>query len=279
MKLGFCTGLSEESIKFAADAGFMCLEIFAGGDLIDPNTTTKDKIKKARALLDQHGIAASTVFHYEDYAAPDEAASKKAWNNLKKTMDIAEGLGTSIVTCNAWVPGSASLADKFKFYKKSFSTFAKWFEDRGMKLAIENCPHDFHNISWNVANWEVMFNEVPSEAIGLEYDPSHLVWQQIDYLAALRKFASRIYAFHAKDTQVLRDVVSVYGMNGGKSWWRFRVPGYGDVCWKSIFQILSDIDYKGDMVIEHEDPVFDGPRRQEGLKLGLKCLETFVVQQ
>lgn len=279
MKLGFCTGFDEASIKFAAEAGFTCLEIFAGGDLLDPNTITKDKIKKATDILDRHGIVASTVFHYEDYAAPDPAAQKKAAANLKKTMDIAEGFGTKIVTCNAWVPEPAPLADKFKFYRKSFGTFAKWFEDRGMKLAIENCPHGWHNISWSVANWEVMFNEVPSPAIGLEYDPSHLVWQQIDYVAALRKFGDRVYAFHAKDTQVLRHVLATYGMDGGQQWWRFRVPGYGDVCWKTIFQILTDINYKGDMVIEHEDPVFHGDRREEGLKLGLMCLERFVIQK
>jgi len=278
MKLGFCTPFSEEMVGFAAEAGFKCIEIFPGGP-INPQTITQTKIKKAREVLDAHGIVPSSVFYIGDYAAADAAARRQATKNLKSMMDIAEGLGTKIVTTIARVPADATLKDKLKSYKKSFSTFARMFEDRGMKLAIENWPAGGGNMACNVANWEAMFNEVPSPAIGLEYDPSHLVWQRMDYLAALREFADRVYIFHAKDTQILRRVLARHGINGSERWWRFRVPGYGEIDWKAIFQALSDVGYAGDMVIEHEDPVFDGPRRKEGFRLGLKCLEQYVVQE
>ena len=278
MKLGFCTPFSEDMVKFAAEAGFKCLELFSGGP-IDPKTVAETGIKQAREVLDNHGRVASSVFNQGKYDAAHDGARKEATENLKKAMDIAEGLGTKIVTTIARVPGDVSLADKLKSYKKNFGEFARIFEGRGMKLAIENWPANLCNMAWNVANWEAMFNEVPSPAIGLEYDPSHLFWQQIDHLAALRDFADRVYMFHAKDTQILRGVLARHGMDSGERWWRFRVPGYGEINWKPIFQVLSDVGYAGDIVIEHEDPVFDGPRRKEGFRLGLKCLEQYVVQE
>ena len=278
MKLGFCTPFSEEIIKFAAEAGFRCVELFARGSL-DPGSITETQIKKAREVLDANGIVPSSVFYQGDYAATDAGKQKQAFDGLRKTMDVAESLGTKIVTTIAKVPGDASEAEQLSSYKSSFGTFAKWFEDRGMQLAIENWPAGGANLARTVAGWEAMFNEVTSPAIGLEYDPSHLMWQQMDYLAALRDFADRVYIFHAKDTQILRGVLSRHGTDGGERWWRFRVPGYGELDWKTMFQILSDVGYAGDMVIEHEDPVFDGPRRLEGFRLGLKCLEQYVVQE
>jgi sugar phosphate isomerase/epimerase len=277
MKLGFCTAFSEDAVKFAAEAGFRCLELFAQGPL-DPGTITKTGIRKTREVLDKYGIVPASIFYHGDYAAPRATARKQAATNLKKTMDVAQGLGTNIITTIARVPEDASLKDKLSSYKKSFGTFAKWFEDRGMKLAIENWPANHGNIAWTVANWEAMFGEVPSKAIGLEYDPSHLLWQRMDYKAALRDFADRVYMFHAKDTQIFYNVLARHGIDGGQRWWQFRVPGYGEVDWKGIFQILSDVGYAGNMVIEHEDPVFDGPRRKEGFLLGLKRLQQYIVQ-
>jgi len=278
MKLGFCTPFTEEMIAFAAEAGFRCVEIFASGEL-DAATITKSKIQRAREVLDTHGIVPSSIFYHGDYAAPRAPERRKAVSGLKKAMDIAEGLGTKIVTTIARVPVGVSVTEQLKSYKQNFSEFAKMFRDRGMKLAIENWPAGGGNMARTVANWEAMFNEVPSKAIGLEYDPSHLLWQGMDYEAALRDFGDRVYVVHAKDTQFFYDVLATHGIEGGLRWWRFRIPGYGEVDWKSIFQILSDIGYAGDMVIEHEDEVFDGPRRKEGFILGLKCLGQYVVQK
>ena len=276
MRLGFCTSYSMEWIEFARSAGFECLEIFVGGNL-DPAKVKDADIKKARQVFSENSVAVSTVFHYENYAAKEAPARRRAAKNLYRTMDIAKGLGTNIVTLNAWVPVDVPLEEKLAFYKTTYTEFAKRATDKGVRLAIENCPHGFANISWNVSNWEKMFEAVPSKAIGLEYDPSHLLWQGIDYLRALRDFSDRVYAFHAKDTQILKHVLERDGMHGEAPWWRFRVPGYGDVDWQQLFVILSDIGYDGDMVIEHEDPVFDGDRRKEGLRLGLMHLSKFVV--
>lgn len=100
----------------------------------------------------------------------------------------------------------------------------------------------------------------------------------MDYLAAIREFGDRIYAFHAKDTQILRDKLNRTGIYGdqwlNQGWWRFRMPGYGDADWKGIFVALSDVKYDGDIIIEHEDPTYPG---EEGLRRGAKFLRQFIL--
>jgi len=272
MRLGFCTGWDEKNFKFAKKAGFDGVEIFVGG-MIDPATATDDDVKKARESLDKIGVKALTLFHYQNYADP--ANREQSWKNFRRTMEMAKTMGTDVVTCNAWVPRDVSIDEKLAFYKKSFGRFAKWAEDLGVKVGIENCPHGLANIAYSPALWTRMWEAVPSAAIGLEFDPSHLVWQGVDYIAALYEHGSRVYAFHAKDTEINHYKLEKQG-NLMPGWWRYRIPGWGDVDWRRIFMALYDIGYTGDMVIEHEDPVFEGERREEGLRLGLWELQSHV---
>ena len=270
MKLGFCTRYSEERVKFAKEAGFDCLEIFAGGEL-DPEKASDEDLKKAKGVLDHYEISAAAVFHYEDYANEVEAAAK----HFRRCLDFCKAFGTDIITCNAWAP-PGPLEEQLPFYKKTFSRFAEWAEDQGLKIAIENCPHGMHNVAFSPAAWERMFEEVPSKAVGLEFDPSHLLFQGIDYVEPIYEFADRIYAFHAKDTEILHRKLKRQG-NLVPGWWRFRIPGWGDVDWKKTFIALNDIGYAGTVVIEHEDPVFGRQRKDEGLKLGLRFLKQFQL--
>jgi len=271
MRIGFTTGYSQEQADFAAEAGFDGLEISTGGAM-----PSKSQVRQIKETMERNGIATLTVFHYENYAAADAAAARKARANFGRACDIARELGARVVSVNAWVPRDATLEGKFASYKRIFGELAKVARDKGCLIAIENCPHGFANIAWSPANWERMFNDLPNKTVGLEFDPSHLVWQGIDYIAALRRFGSRVYAFHAKDTEILTDRLS-YGGIYGAGWWRFRIPGHGDINWKRVFTVLDDINYAGDIIIEHEDPVFSGERRDEGLRLGLKFLRQFVV--
>lgn len=270
MKLGFCTGWSEANFRFAKDAGFDGVEIFVGGDVLN-EAITDDGIEKAREILNKIGISALTVFDYHNYATGGEAAMK----SFRRSMDIARGLGTNIITCNAWIVRESSEAEKLECYKRTFGQFAKWAEDLGMKVAIENCPHGLHNIAFSPVMWSKMWEAVPSMAVGLEFDPSHLVFQQIDYIRALLDHGSRVFAFHAKDTEILTQRLATYGnLVGG--WWRFRVPGFGDIDWRKVFSALSDIGYQGDMVIEQEDSIYHGPRYNEGLLFGLETLKRYA---
>ena len=271
MKIGFCTHYSEERIKFAQEAGFDAVEIGVGAERpLDPATVTDDELKAVKEVLDRHGIMA-TVLHGENYADPDPAVAEKAQKNFARAVAISEVFGTKIVSLNAWVPRDASLEEKLSFYKKVFGGFAKIAEDHGVKIAIENCPHGLANIAYTPAMWERIFDLVPSKAIGLEFDPSHLVWLHVDYWKALREFADRVYCFHAKDTEVFPEILERDGIYE-RTWWRFRMPGRGVVNWQKVMGFLQDIGYQGPVHIEHEDPVYHGDRFEEGLRIGLKYL-------
>ena len=277
MRFGFCANYDEGLFRFAAEAGFDGVELFVPNALVpDANGLNRENIARQKDALERAGIRALTVFHFANYADADTAKARAAVGGMKKAMDLAEALGTRIVTCNAWVPADVPFEEQLRFYTKTFGRFAKMFEDRGMKLAIENCPHGGRNIGYSPWAWERMFEAVPSEAIGLEFDPSHLVFQFIDVERALYDFADRVYAFHAKDTQVYPHVLEKTGVLG-KGWWKFRIPGYGDVNWTSMFRGLTEIGFDGDVIIEHEDPVFCGEKKELGLRLGLKHLKSFVV--
>jgi sugar phosphate isomerase/epimerase len=120
-----------------------------------------------------------------------------------------------------------------------------------------------------------MFEAVPSDALGLEFDPSHLVWQQIDYLDALYHFRDRIYHVHAKDTEIVPSVLAKVGIFGS-GWWRYRIPGLGIVDWSAFLSALYEIGYDGGVAIEHEDPVFTGERFEMGLVLGYNTLAPLI---
>jgi sugar phosphate isomerase/epimerase len=193
---------------------------------------------------------------------------------------------------NAFTDRSKTPFENLKVYKEVFGEYAKAAEGEGVRIAVENCPHwvgyptPVGNIAFSPEMWDAMFGEVPSKAVGLEFDPSHLVWQGIDYLKALVEYGGRVYSFHAKDTEILKDGLYRYGVIGkqiGKEsewdagWWRYRIPGFGEVNWKGVFNALYEIGYNGPMVIEHEDPVFDGARREEGLRMGLRFLKSLEM--
>lgn len=136
------------------------------------------------------------------------------------------------------------------------------------------------NIAYTPEHWDKMFDAVPSPALGLEFDPSHLCWQGIDYLWAVRQYADRIYHIHAKDTEILVERRNQCGNLAPGGWWRYRIPGWGEINWTKFISALCEIGYAGGIAIEHEDPIFIGERRVEGLILGYKHLsERLVVRQ
>ena len=165
-----------------------------------------------------------------------------------------------------------------------FGPIAKAAEDMGLRVAFENWPGmwgdiPWHsvNLAWSPRNWTEMFSRVPSVALGLEFDPSHLVWQGIDHITALKDFKSRVYHSHAKDTEMLMDNVRREGILGiHHNCWRYRIPGYGQINWAEYIAALVEIGYDGGVAIEHEDPVFSGDRFEEGLVRGFRVLDPLI---
>jgi len=123
------------------------------------------------------------------------------------------------------------------------------------------------NIATGPVGWEALFKAFnDSPHVGLQFDPSHLVWQFMDPVAAAREFASKIYDVHLKDTEILWHLVHRGGIQpvNNQRWWRFRVPGYGSVDWKGFFSVLSEVGYTGAMNIENEDAFYYPSNDPEG---------------
>jgi len=268
MRLGFVTDLRQERIDLAAAQGFDGIEVAVGwGDALHPETASDADCTAAREMLDEHGIAALTLLWGENQTKLDDPVGR-----FKRVVEMAKLLGTSIVTTNCWAP-RGTLDEQHAWVVKLWTECAEIAEDGGVRVGFENCPHGGLNYMRTPATFAAFFEAVESPAIGLEFDPSHLVFQFIDPVREIRAFGERIYAFHAKDTQILTDELQRVGVSG-EGWWRFRVPGYGDVDWRAIFIALSDVGYAGDIIIEHEDPVFGGP---EGLVLAAQHLRPFIA--
>jgi len=288
MKYGFVAVYDQETAKFAANAGFDGLEVFVGPIIdvamgLDILNMSEDEIKQVVDYMNGLGIGPVTLTCNPIHLHGDPAKRDEAAKHFRKALETAKMMGTDIVTTNVFTDRTKSPADALADYKVVFSEYAKIAEAQGVKIAIENCPHwhgkppMFGNLAFTPEMWEAMFDAVPSKAIGLEFDPSHLVWMGIDYLRALREFGDRVYAFHAKDTEILPEQQYRYGILGQQinapnewpgGWWRYRIPGYGQVDWRAIQCLLYEMEYTGPMIIEHEDPVFGGDRSENGLGLG-----------
>ena len=157
-------------------------------------------------------------------------------------------------------------------YKKVFEDLVKFAEDRGVKIAIENCPMGGWNLAFSPSMWNVLFELIPTDHLGLNFDPSHLVWQFIDYIKAIRDFRNKIFHVHAKDTEILYDKLADGGIYS-RGWWRYRIPGWGEIDWRVLISTLLESGYDFVLSIEHEDPIFSP---LDGLILASKYLNSLL---
>lgn len=268
MRTGFIGGYDEATLDFAKKAGFEGLEIFTGPAC---ELFNEDVARRVKNKFDERNLVVTSFFHFEDYCSGDASRDAAAIENFRKTIELCEIFDVKIVTNNAFA-GKVDEAQQLRNFERVFTELAKIAEDAGKLVGIENCPHHGANVAYSPAMWRKMFGLVPP-VIGLEYDPSHLHWMGIDYLQPIYEFKDRIYMFHAKDTEIFPDVLKVTGVYGS-GWWRYRLPGWGEINWKKIFTALFETGYSGNMVIEHEDPVYDGPLRNRGLEMGLAHLKS-----
>lgn len=283
MKLGYTTYDNLAAIPFAQKHGFECLEFstlpgYAGMDLpVELNSPAK--ISDFKAQIDASGIEVQSLITAVNplSANPDEAEAHIAY--LKKMMVIAGGLGMNYISTTSGQNREASLADNVKQFGRVYRELVKVAEDNNVGIVFENCLHGYpsgQNIAVNPETWAMMFNEVDTDTLGLEFDPSHLILQMIDEVAAAREFAGKIRILHGKDNMILEDKLARGGIYALTGYYQQRLPGYGEVDWAGIFQVLREADFDGNVVIEHEDPVFAGDRFEEGLLIGKRYLSQFV---
>lgn len=284
MKLGFLTSTISD-IETAARLGFDGVEIAAnafGDPAAGPLDTTA--LKKAKQLCEQNRVEVTALAYYDlafKATTFNAGAPEQVLHAYQSVFDAAEQLGVSTITSMSGFDAALDWNGNVRLFADRFGPVAAAAERRGMRVAIENwmgfsgsVPFKPTNMGGSPDTWDVWFNAVPSVALGLEFDPSHLYWQGIDHVRALREYRDRVYHVHAKDTEMLPERRYRGGVNG--NYYRFRIPGYGEIDWTAFISALDEIGYGGGIAIEHEDPIYSGDRFDEGLLRGFQVLHPLV---
>lgn len=283
MKLGYLCNWSGDEVERAQRIGFQCLEVHAASliDDLDAPSDLKGIATRTQELLHRHCIVLSAIAYYGNPLPNDPQVTLKRYRVL---FELASLLGVNVVTSMAGNLPDRPYKEGMERFEHVFKPIAQAAEDMGVRVAFENWPGiwgdiPWHsvNLAWSPRNWAEMFTRVPSKALGLEFDPSHLVWQGIDPIQAASDFKDRIYHSHAKDTEILHHRLQREGILGiHHNCWRYRIPGYGAINWAEYISTLIEIGYDGGIAIEHEDPVFSGDRFEEGLVRGFNTLNPLI---
>jgi sugar phosphate isomerase/epimerase len=301
VRLGLLTAalprLSLERVAaWSAGNGFDMLEIacwpsaggerrrYAGVSHIDVDNLDTDKV---HAMLAGHGLEISSLAYYPNNLHPDPRDRKAANDHLRKVIDAAAKLDVPTVGTFVGRDRNKNVAENFKEFRRVWPRLVAHAERRGVNIAIENCPMIFSSDEWpggtNLATtpaiWDEMFSIIPSKRFGLNLDPSHLVWQMIDYVRVVREYGSRILHVHAKDLEIDRDGLYRNGaLSAGMGWQVPRLPGLGEVRWDRFIAALYRVGYDGVISIEHEDRDFEKTEAlvKRGFLIGRDVLRPYI---
>ncbi|MHC4753094.1 MAG: sugar phosphate isomerase/epimerase family protein [Planctomycetota bacterium] len=304
MKLGFVSAILadqtfEEVISFASETGYSCVEImcwppgkaerrYAGVTHIDITDLSKKKIDSIQNLLTEKDVGISGLGYYPNPLEANEKRTAFYVEHIKKVIDAANKLGLENVNTFIGRDHQRNVDDNFKKFKEVWPSIVKHADRRGVKIGIENCPMFFSNDEWpggkNLASspaiWRKMFEEIPSENFGLNYDPSHLVWQFMDHIRPIYEFADRIFHVHIKDAKVMHEKLDDVGILATPlSFHSPKLPGLGDVDWGKFFSALTDTGYDGCACVEVEDRSYEGSpeMRKKSLIQSREYLRQFLA--
>ena len=283
LDLGFVSAILadnsfEEVIDFAAANNFKCVEMmcwpkgkaerrYAGVTHIDVNALGKHDVSYIKDYLQKKNIYISGLGYYPNPLVADGAQAKVFLDHIKKIIRAAVILNIPVVNTFIGRDHTKSIDDNFKIFLKRWPAIIKFAEDNGINIGIENCPMYFTKDEWpggknlaiNPVIWSRMFESIPSRNFGLNYDPSHMIWQQMDPIQPMYDFKDRIHHIHLKDAKLYRNKLDRVGiMAHPLEYHSPKLPGLGDVNWNHFFTALTDIRYIGPVCIEVEDKAFEG---------------------
>ncbi len=303
MQLGFVTAiLPEQSLDSvtdtAAQIGYDCIEVmcwpkgkaerrYAGITHIDITKLTQAKADDIVGRIKSKGISISGLGYYPNLLSKDKGHARTALAHLKKLIKAAPKLKVNVV--NTFVGAEPSMNDdtNFKAFKKVWPSIIRLAEDNDVKIGIENCPMYFTDDEWpsgkNLAHspamWRRMFETIPSKNFGLNYDPSHMIWQHMDYLRPIREFVDKFVHVHAKDVRLDQDRLDDVGiMATPLSYHSPKLPGLGEVNWGKFLSVLGDAGYQGAVCVEVEDRAYEGSlkARKAALTQSHRYLKNFM---
>ncbi|MDY4543030.1 MAG: sugar phosphate isomerase/epimerase [Candidatus Ventricola sp.] len=304
MKLGFVSAILdgwtfEEMIDTASEMGYACVEVacwpcgkaerrYAGVSHINVDELTDEKVAYIKAYCAKKNVEISSLAFYPNTMDGNLEKREAAVAHLKKVICASAKLGVNMVTTFIGRDQTKSVEENLELVKEIWPPIVALAEEKGVKIAIENCPMLFGRDQWpggqnlmtTPAIWRKVFEILPSPNLGINYDPSHFVWQMIDYIRPLYEFKDKIFHVHYKDIKLYPDKLREVGiMAYPLDFMSPKLPGLGDVDWGKYVSALTDIGYDGYTCIEVEDRAFEGSREKvlDSLRLSKRYMEQFVI--
>lgn len=301
MQLGFVSAILpelslEQVLDLAKETGYDCVELmcwppgkaerrYAGVTHVDVTAFDAARVTDAAA---QRGITISGLGYYPNPLAPDAAEAAVYVEHIQAVIRAARQLNVGVVNSFIGRDWTRSIDQNWPRFLETWQPLVAYAEEHGVKIGIENCPMFFTGDEWpggkNLAYapsiWRRMFSDIPSPAFGLNFDPSHCIWLQIDYLAPLREFRDRLHHVHAKDVRLDRVRLDQVGVMATPNEYHTpKLPGLGDVDWGKFFSTLTDVGYDGPVCVEVEDRAYEGSlaRRRASLVQSERFLRQYVT--
>jgi len=306
MQLGFVSAiLPDQSLSdvfsTAADIGFDCVELmcwpkgkaerrYAGITHVDVAGMNDARASEIKTLAANEGVGISGLGYYPNPLSADLDEAAQAVEHIRRVIGAAAVLDIRQVNTFVGRDWTKSVDDNWPRFVDTWSSLVEYAEQQHVRIGIENCPMLFSSDEWpggknlaiSPAIWRRMFDAIPSKNFGLNYDPSHMVWQQMDYLAPLREFADRLFHIHAKDVRIDRHRIDDVGILALPLEYHIpKLPGFGEIDWGRFISVLGDVGYQGPVCVEVEDRVFEGSLAAQKLSLRQSCtyLRNFIPQR
>lgn len=306
MQLGFVSAILptldlEGVLSQASRLGYDCVELmcwplgkadrrYAGVTHLNVTQFTAGSAVQTHQLCNKYGVSISGLGYYPNPLSPHAAEATTAAEHLRDVITAASLLGVPQVNTFVGRDWTRSIEDNWPRFLETWKPLIGHAEAQGVRVGIENCPMLFSKDEWpggknlaiSPAIWRRMFQDIPSRSFGLNYDPSHMVWQQMDYLKPLQEFRDRLFHIHAKDVRMDIDQLNQHGVLALPDLYHCpKLPGLGEVDWGRFFSILGDVGYRGPVCVEVEDRVYEGSLESRLLALQQSCtyLRNFIPRR
>lgn len=282
-KLGILCRYSPSNIEFAREEGFTSLELNVGGQL--PHDASDSVVQKVKDHIDRSGLFVSCLFSVANHIDPDLDKRQAGNDMFAKTIELAGRMGVPYVGSVSGKNPALSLKQQAEEIVKTYEeNYFPLCEKHNVKIVWEPWPNG-PNVATGPEGYEALFTAFnDSPYVGLLYDPSHLVRQFMDPMQCARDYIDKIYEVHLKDVEIMWHVLRKFGIQpfSNVRWWRYRLPGHGQLNWAEFFTILQDAGYKGALNIEHEDafyyPPYDGDNFTPQFKKGFSVTHEYLRQ-
>ena len=278
MQLGFASAILpdlklEQVLSTASQIGYDCIELmcwpvgraerrYAGVTHIDVAQLDQQTATEIQQQFQQAGISISGLGYYPNPLAADEVESGRAADHIRKVIHACRLLDVPQMNTFIGRDPARSIQDNWARMLDVWKPLVRFAGQCDVRIGIENCPMLFSADEWpggkNLAIcpavWRKMFADIPSDHFGLNYDPSHMVWQQMDHLQPLLDFADKLFHVHAKDVRLDRDRLDEVGILATPVEYHTpKLPGKGDIDWARFFTVLTESGYNGAVCVEVED--------------------------